>query len=191
MTTAEALHRATGAPLSFEPLLHERNFGDIRGTAYADLGFDMFEPDYAPPNGESWPVFHRRVDQAWARVRALAPATPGHLAVVTHGLVCRSLATRHLRLADGIEVPERWENTSLTIVESAAPWEVRLLNCIAHLEDLDAAPTGPTRGPSEWVGTCRSPSWRPGPVWPSRCGCCSSRSWAVSGRRRPRSSARC
>ena len=140
MTTAEALKRATGAPLSFDPLLHERNFGDIRGTAYADLGFDMFEPDYAPPNGESWPVFHRRVDQAWARVRALATATAGHLAVVTHGLVCRSLATRHLRLADGIEAPERWENSSLTIVESAAPWEVRLLNCIAHLDDLDAAP---------------------------------------------------
>ena len=73
-------------------------------------------------------------------MRALATATAGHLAVVTHGLVCRSLATRHLRLADGIEAPERWENTSLTIVESAAPWEVRLVNCIAHLDDLDAAP---------------------------------------------------
>jgi 2,3-bisphosphoglycerate-dependent phosphoglycerate mutase len=140
MSTAERLSRATGAPLSFDPLLQERNFGDLRGTPYAELGFDMFEPDYTPPNGESWPVFHTRVDQAWARVQELATAIDGHLAVVTHGLVCRSLAARHLVLPDGAIVPERWENTSLTIVECPAPWRVRLLNCSAHLGDLDLAP---------------------------------------------------
>jgi probable phosphoglycerate mutase len=139
-TTAERLQRATGAPLTFEPLLQERNFGDLRGTPYADLGFDMFEPDYAPPNGESWPVFHARVDQAWARVQALAAATRGRLAVVTHGLVCRSLAANHLILPDGETAPERWENTSLTIVDWPAPWRVRLLNCVAHLEGLEVAP---------------------------------------------------
>jgi 2,3-bisphosphoglycerate-dependent phosphoglycerate mutase len=138
--TAEHLRRATGAPLSFDPLLHERNFGDLRGTPYAELGFDMFEPDYAPPNGESWPVFHARVDRAWARVQEVAAMTDGHLAVVTHGLVCRSLAARHLVLPDGESAPERWDNTSLTIVDCPAPWHVRLLNCVAHLEDLDGAP---------------------------------------------------
>jgi probable phosphoglycerate mutase len=138
--TAERLQRATDVPLAFDTLLQERNFGDIRGTPYAALGFDIFEPDYAPPNGESWPVFHARVDQAWARLQQLAAATPGHLAVVTHGLVCRSLAARHLLLPDGAVVPERWENTSLTIVECPAPWRVRLLNCVAHLADLDGAP---------------------------------------------------
>jgi probable phosphoglycerate mutase len=138
--TAEHLRRATGAPLSFDPLLHERNFGDLRGTPYADLGFDMFEPDYEPPNGESWPAFHARVDRAWARVQEVAAATDGHLAVVTHGLVCRSLAARHLILPDGESTPERWDNTSLTVVDCPAPWHVRLLNCVAHLEDLDGAP---------------------------------------------------
>lgn len=138
--TAESLQRATGAPLTFEPLLHERNFGDIRGTAYVDLGFDMFAPDYAPPNGETWPVFHARVDRAWERVQALAASTDGNLAVVTHGLVCRSLASRHLGLPEGVVVPERWENASVTIVECPAPWRVTLLNCVAHLDDLDAAP---------------------------------------------------
>src|SRR5512144_1482796 len=43
--TAERLRQATGAPLEFEPLLHERSFGDIRGTPYSELGFDMFAPD--------------------------------------------------------------------------------------------------------------------------------------------------
>src|SRR6266478_2216451 len=114
--TADYLRRATGAPVQYDPLLQERNFGDIRGTPYAELGFDMFAPGYAPPNGETWPLFHARVDQAWARVQELAAATGGDLAVVTHGLVCRSLAARHLVLADGEAVPERWENASLTIV---------------------------------------------------------------------------
>ena len=138
--TAERLERATGAPLSFDPLLQERNFGDIRGTAYDDLGFELFAPDYAPPGGETWDVFHARVDRAWEAVRALAAATRGDLAVVTHGLVCRSLAGRHLSLADGEVVPERWENSSVTIVEGRAPWRVRLLNSIAHLEDPDIRP---------------------------------------------------
>jgi probable phosphoglycerate mutase len=138
--TAEALQRTTGAPLAFEPLLHERNFGDIRGTPYAALGFDMFAPDYAPPNGETWPVFHARVDRAWERVQALVAATDGHVAVVTHGLVCRSLAARHLALPVGAVVPERWENTSVTIVECPAPWRVQLLNCVAHLADLGGTP---------------------------------------------------
>jgi 2,3-bisphosphoglycerate-dependent phosphoglycerate mutase len=140
VTTAEPLHRATGAPLGFEPLLQERNFGDLRGRPYAELDFDPFAPDYAPPNGESWPVFHARVDRAWARVRELAAATDGTLAVVTHGLVCRSLAERHLLLPEGEVAPERWENTSVTIVDCPAPWQVRLLNCAAHLVDVDGGP---------------------------------------------------
>ncbi len=131
--TAEPLRRVTGAPLRFDPLLQERNFGDLRGTAYADLGFDIFAPGYVPPNGETWEVFHARVDRAWALVRETAAGTSGHLAVVTHGLVCRSLASRHLILPAGQDVPERWENSGLTVIEGPAPWRVRLLNCIAHL----------------------------------------------------------
>jgi broad specificity phosphatase PhoE len=138
--TAEHLRRVTGAPVQFDPLLQERNFGDLRGIAYAELGFDMFAPGYAPPNGETWEVFHARVDRAWALVQETAAQTNGHLAVVTHGLVCRSLASRHLILPAGQDVPERWENSALTIVEGPVPWRARLLNCIAHLDDLATAP---------------------------------------------------
>ena len=138
--TADQLARATGLPIAFEPLLHERNFGDIRGTAYTDLGFDPFDPGYAPPNGETWDVFHARVDRAWARIQAEAAAARGSLAVVTHGLVCKSLAGRHLALPDGEDVPERWENTSVTIIDAQAPWRVALLNCCAHLDDLATSP---------------------------------------------------
>jgi broad specificity phosphatase PhoE len=140
--TAELLRRATGAPLEFDPLFQERNFGDLRGTPYAALAVDIFAPDYLPPNGESWSVFHDRVDRAWALVRDAAEANSGHLAVVTHGLVCRSLAARYLTLPAGAEVPDRWENTSVTIAEHRSPWRVRVLNSITHLSDLGASPSG-------------------------------------------------
>ena len=106
----------------------------------------MFALDYAPPNGESWDAFHARVDRAWALVQARAAACGGHLAVVTHGLVCRSLAGRHLVLPDGLEVPERWENTAVTIIDHPAPWRVRLLNSVTHLDDDTAAQPLPGSG---------------------------------------------
>jgi broad specificity phosphatase PhoE len=140
MTTAEHLRRATGAPVRHHPLLQERNFGDIRGTPYAQLDFDLFGPDYAPPGGESWPTFHARVDRAWEWVQARSAEVAGPVAVVTHGLVCRSLAARHVVLPAGETVPERWENTSVTIVHGPTPWNVRLLNCAVHLDGLDATP---------------------------------------------------
>ena len=139
MTTAEHVRRATGAPIAFDPLLQERNFGALRGTPYAQLNFDPFAPDYEPPDGESWPTFHARVDRAWQAIQARAATVGGRLAVVTHGLVCRSLAARHVVLPDGQLVPERWENTSVTILDGPAPWRARLLNCTTHLDDLDAA----------------------------------------------------
>jgi broad specificity phosphatase PhoE len=138
--TAEAIRRATGAPVRYDALLQERSFGDLRGTAYADLDVDPFALDYQPPNGESWPVFHARVSRAWMAVQQVADHAGGHLAVVTHGLVCRSLATHHLILPDGEDVPLRWENTALTIVEGPPPWRVSLLNSIAHLDDPAAVP---------------------------------------------------
>jgi probable phosphoglycerate mutase len=138
MTTAEHVRRATGAPLALDPLLQERNFGDLRGTPYADLQLDPFAPDYEPPGGESWPAFHARVDRAWEAVQARAAAADGPLLVVTHGLVCRSLAARHVVLPAQTIAPERWENTSVTILAGPSPWRVRLLNCVAHLDGLAA-----------------------------------------------------
>jgi broad specificity phosphatase PhoE len=134
--TAERVARAIGLPILHHGLLQERNFGDLRGTPHAELGLDMFAPGYAPPNGETWEVFHARVDRAWALIQERAGIAGGHLAVVTHGLVCRSLAERHLVLPEGATAPERWENTGLTLIDHPAPWRVRLLNSIAHLDGL-------------------------------------------------------
>lgn len=150
--TARAVARATGAGLTLTELLHERNFGDLRGTAYADLPSDPFAPDFAPPGGETWQAFHRRVDRAWDEVVRVAAATPGDLVVVTHGLVCASIVQRCVTLpAELAGAPEspalRFRNTSVTLLAGPEPsWVVTLLGCVAHLEDLaeakGPAPTG-------------------------------------------------
>ena len=145
--TARAVHDATGAPLELEPLLHERNFGDLRGRPYAEFDFDPFAPEFVPPAGESWAVFHERVDRAWARVTELALSVDGHLAVVTHGLVCHSVATRWVELPEGAAStgrdgpPLRFGNTAVTTVVGPDPWRVERLACTAHLDAVaDGAP---------------------------------------------------
>jgi probable phosphoglycerate mutase len=143
LETAQRVQAATGAPLALEPLLQERNFGDIRGTAYAKLGFDLFGPGYTPPGGESWEAFHQRVDRAWARVRAEAEASSGNLVVITHGLVLYSLALRHLVLPGGGPPDMRLPNTALALIEPAPPFPVKLWGCIAHLEGENAAAGAP------------------------------------------------
>ncbi|HEX2677157.1 MAG TPA: histidine phosphatase family protein [Polyangiales bacterium] len=132
--TAEPIVTRTGLPIELSPLLAERNFGDLRGLPYADLPGDPFAPDFAPPNGETWDEFHARCDAAFALILSVKQRVTGPLIVVTHGLVCRALAQRKLRLAAGQGVPDRFGNTSLTIVDSGAPYGVQLLNCTAHLQ---------------------------------------------------------
>jgi 2,3-bisphosphoglycerate-dependent phosphoglycerate mutase len=133
--------RMTAAPLLADPavtieespLLQERNFGDLRGLSYDELPEDPFAADFAPPNGEDWPTFHARVAQAFRLIAARRSAIDGTLVVVTHGLVCRALVERHARVAEGISVPPRFDNTGVTSLHEDAPHAVSLINCTAHL----------------------------------------------------------
>ncbi len=134
--TAELLRDATRTPLEFDSRLHERNLGDLRGTPYAELDFDPFAADYSPPGGETWEVFHERVADVWLRVEQAAEQTRGHLAVVTHGLVCRRIVWHHAEPHPELGWTERWRNTSLTILEGPSPWRVELLNCTEHLAEV-------------------------------------------------------
>lgn len=135
LETAAPIAARTGLPVTVEPLLRERDFGDLRGTPYTELRVDPFAIDYAPPNGETWAHFHERVGRAWTLVSQLAARVPGSLLVITHGLVCHALAERHLSLEAGAVVPERWHNTALTWIDAAPPWKVRRLHCVQHLRD--------------------------------------------------------
>jgi len=163
--TAAAVERTTGAPLEVLPELGERSLGDLRGRPYSDLDFDPFVPGYQPPNGESWEVFHDRVDRAWARIesrwleRFAERDASSHLAVVTHGLVLRSLFERRLFGDPEMAVHGNAErqvsiaNTAVSIlvpdaavVGQALAHRVDLFACIAHLDDETAPRANPNVG---------------------------------------------
>ena len=135
LATAQAIARRTGAPLELDADLQERNYGAVRGTPYAELTEDIFGPDYSPPEGETWDTFHARVDRAWARVEAAHGATDDVVAVVTHGLVCWSIVSRHVLQEPSACTTMRFANTSVSIIEGPSPWRARLVDCTAHLDD--------------------------------------------------------
>ena len=140
--TAAPLATRSGITIEESPLLQERNFGDLRGTPYDALSEDPFGPDFAPPNGEDWPAFHVRVADAFAFIVNRRRRIGGILVVVTHGLVCRALVERHTLLPVGAVCPERFDNTSVTILHEDAPHGVSLMNCTRHLAtslDVDRA----------------------------------------------------
>lgn len=131
--TASFTSKKLGIEPHYTEVLRERNFGDIRGRPYAELDFDPFALNYVPVNGESWGVFDERVARTWDIISAKASKAKGDVLVVTHGFVCRSMVANHTTLDNGLEVPARWGNTSLTEIESGSPWAVLRLNCVAHL----------------------------------------------------------
>lgn len=139
--TAERVAAILDTPITYDPILHERNFGDLRGRSYDDFDFDPFAPDYVPPNGESWRAFHRRIARAWDRILEETTGTDGNLGVVCHGLVCYSICSRLVSVDEQAvgKVPLRFANGSLSAVEAEAPWRVTLLNCHEHLKGMDHA----------------------------------------------------
>lgn len=130
--TAAAL--AAGRAVVAEPLLQERNFGELRGRAYDSLGFDPLTGREAPPGGESLAAFEARIDQALERALQAAAALPGALLLVTHGLVIGSLLARRIVLPPGSARPARIGNTSLSVIETGPPPRATLVDCTAHLD---------------------------------------------------------
>ena len=131
--TAAPLAARSGIAIEESPLLQERNFGDLRGRPYAELSENPFGPGFAPPGGEDWPTFHARVAEAFAFIVGRRRSANGTMVVVTHGLVCHALVERHTLVPEGAAVPERFDNTSVTVLDADAPHRVGLLNCTRHL----------------------------------------------------------
>ena len=133
MQTASTIAAACGLPVAVEPLLQERDFGDLRGRPYDTLGFDPLAMVEAPPGGESAAAFRERVARAFARIVALRTTLDGDLAVVTHGLLIHALLERHAHFGPGFALPARLGNTSVTVLGPAPPHGLTLLDCTAHL----------------------------------------------------------
>ena len=138
--TAEAIHDVTGLAIEVRSGLRERNFGDFRGRPHDDLPPAFRFDGAAPPGGESIAAFDARVEAEWAEVTGIAIGVEGDTAVVTHGLVCRSVVER---LVDNDYGPERapamWGNTALTVLEPGERWRVSLLASTRHLDALPRA----------------------------------------------------
>jgi broad specificity phosphatase PhoE len=132
--TAAPLAERSGIKIEENSLLQERNFGDLRGTPYASLPEDPFGPTFVPPNGEDWPTFHARVAEAFTLIASRRASVNGTLVVITHGLVLRALVERHAQLPEGVVAPERFDNTSVTVLHEETPHRASLVNCTHHLE---------------------------------------------------------
>ena len=135
--TADPLVAALRVDPVIEPLLRERNFGDLRGRTYESLGLDPFAPDYHPPGGESWDQFFTRVEALWRRLDSIE-VQGDTLVVVTHGLVLRALVERHLGPSPGTLGEwraEPWANTAVTGLERHdAGLRFQCFACTAHLD---------------------------------------------------------
>lgn len=146
LLTAELIADATGAPIETTTLLHERNFGDLRGLPYDTLTIDPRTSDAAAPGGESRAEFERRVDEAFEAIVRHRSTTRGNLAVVSHGLVIGALLARHAELAPGSTLPEHLGNTSLCVLADHPPHAVSLLNCTSHLDGAASDDSGALSG---------------------------------------------
>ena len=136
--TASALAEATGLDIVSEPLLQERNFGDLRGRPYDTLGFDPLAMDGAPPGGESAHDFRTRVARAFAHLVASRAVLDGDLVAVSHGLVIHAMLAAHATLGESAVLPARIGNASISVLAARAPHVVALLDDVRHLQGIVA-----------------------------------------------------
>lgn len=141
-STIEPLHDLLQCQLSLNPLLRERNFGDLRGQHYDQIKVDFFAEDYHPPNGESYRQFVDRVKLAWQNVLELterlsnnASCADSSVMVMTHGLVVRCILTEILNLKPETLTNTDIRNTSVCKINSKDMNEMPLFCDVSHLEN--------------------------------------------------------
>lgn len=144
--TGAIIAARTGSPMSYDPVLRERNPGDLTGGRYEDAMAFFDDVGFDPPNGESQAVFERRVRQAFDGLAARFGGTDAHVAIVTHGMVCAAFNNLYLG-GDGAITGPGWMNGSVTIVryENGA-WIGEAIGDASHLDSLGPEPAHPTGG---------------------------------------------
>lgn len=132
--TAEIINEPHRLAVKSHELLRERHFGDWRGRSYDEVSKDRLNDDLSPPNGEDTNTFFARISHAWQYLKHHAQQCNGITVAVSHGLACRALIQNHVPLAAGLEMPDSWSNTSLTVIEYLDDWLVTRINCVEHLD---------------------------------------------------------
>lgn len=139
--TAAPLRVIKQSEFRLQPLLRERNFGDLRGKAYDDVNADIsdagysniFDERYAPANGETHQQFVERIHLAWEFIIATSHNATGGLIVMTHGLVLRELIKQHLIVGNDIAALSDFQNTCVTEVSATDKKTVLRLCDARHL----------------------------------------------------------
>ena len=145
--TASPLVASLNLSTDLNPMLRERNFGDLRGLAYDDIDSNFFEQDYKPANGETYPQFVERIKQAWKQVVEVAKNQPAdeHLLVMTHGLVVRCVLTEILKLPESVLSELDVTNTCVTQINCHDMTDIPLLCDTSHL-DIHSVPISSNLG---------------------------------------------
>ena len=118
--TAQAVARATGAPLTTHTGLRERSFGHFQGRTFAEIEAELPEdahrwrkrdPHYAPEGGESLVTLRERIERT---VALLAQQHLGEQVVmVAHGGVLDVLY--RLATRQDIQAPRTWQLANAAI----------------------------------------------------------------------------
>ncbi len=114
MDTALPIGAVTGMPVTPEPGLRERGFGQFEGLTFAELELHspldtarwrQRDPDWAPPGGETLQAVRTRITQAVDRLAARHVGE--QIVLVTHGGVLDALyrVAAHLE----IQAPRTWQ----------------------------------------------------------------------------------
>lgn len=145
MLTASPLARLIGRPITPEPGLRERCFGEFQGLTYADIDrlwpegamrWRQRDPLYAPLGGESLVEFSAR---CLATAERLCAAHPGAtMAWFTHGGVLDCLYRAATRI--GLDAPRSWPLANAAINRLLHSDQGLMLVSWGDSRHLDAAP---------------------------------------------------
>lgn len=118
--TAQAVQRATGAPLQAVAGLRERSFGHFQGRTFAEIEAELpddarrwrqRDPHYTPEGGESLVTLRERIERT---VNALASPHAGEqILIVAHGGVLDVLY--RLATRQDIQAPRTWQLSNAAV----------------------------------------------------------------------------
>lgn len=123
--TAEAISRATGAPLELRSDLRERSFGEWEGVPFTEIGERMrsraekagISPQQVcPPGGESFQMVWDRLEALHQELRS----SDDTIAVVSHGGALALLTAKLIKGTLDTSRAFRFANTGVTELERRA-----------------------------------------------------------------------
>jgi len=132
----------TGAAMSYDPGLRERDPGQLVERGYDEEPRFFTDPHFVPPGGEGVPAFRERVRTAFNRIAAAHENSCHTLLAVAHGLVCHAFVDEFFggQFSEGVGAG----NATLTIAHyEGGAWTLESATCAAHLDGEVTAAAAP------------------------------------------------